>query len=219
MNVAEWVVCEIVGVVEDARVNTLRTEPDAAMYLAAAQLGPAEMQIAVRTSGDPSLVIQPIEALLRSKNRNVLFARPQPMRAVVAEDAAGLRVVMLSLTLFACVAVILSAVAIYGVLAYHANQRKREFGLRLALGASARELVLMILRRGLVLVALGLAAGLAVAYPGTLLMRQLLYEIQLLDPAAYAGAVVLLGTAAALACYLPARRAARGDIADVLRTE
>jgi predicted permease len=219
VNIADWVVCQIVGVVGDARVNTLRGEPDATMYLAASQLGPAEMQIAVRTSGDPSLLIGPIEALLRGKNRNVLFARPQPMRAVVAGDAAGLRTVMLSLTLFACVAVILSAVAIYGVLAYHASQRKREFGLRLALGASAGEVVQMILRRGLVLVALGLVAGLAVAYPGTLLMRQLVYGIQLLDPGAYVGAVALLGVVAALACYLPARRAARGDIVDVLRTE
>jgi putative ABC transport system permease protein len=219
VNIGDWRDCQIVGVVDDARVNTLRDEPDAAMYMASAQMAPTRMQIAVRTSGSPSLLIRPVEGLLRRRDPNVLFAQPKAMRSVVDEDVAGFRTVMLSLTLFACVAVILAAIAIYGVLAYHVSQRMREFGLRLALGASERNLVQLILRRGMVLVALGLAAGLAVAYPGTLVMRQLLYEIQLLDPAAYFGAVAFLGLVAALACYLPARRASHVDIVEILRSE
>jgi len=219
VTIGDWRDCQIVGVVDDARVNSVRGERDAAMYMASAQMAPTQMQIAVRTSGEPSLLIGPIEGLLRRTNRNVVFARPQPMRSVVDEDLAGFRTVMLSLTLFSCVAVILAGIAIYGVVAYQVSQRKREFGLRLALGASARELVRIVLRRGMLPVALGLAAGLAVAYPGTLLMRQLLYEIQLLDPATYVGATALLGLVAAVACYLPARRASRCDIVDVLRTE
>jgi ABC-type antimicrobial peptide transport system permease subunit len=177
------------------------------------------MQIAVRTAGDPALLVRPIEELLRRKDPNVLFARPQAMSAVVEEELADFRTVILSLTLFAGVALVLAAIGLYGVLAYHVSQRKSEFGIRLAMGASGHRLIAMIVRRGLALVAVGLAVGLAVAYPGTLALRGLLYETGTLDPAAYLGAVVFLGIVAAIACYLPARRATRVDVVDVLRME
>jgi putative ABC transport system permease protein len=219
VNVGDWREFEIVGVVGDARINTMRRAPDAAMYMAAAQMAPARMQIAVRTAGDPALLVRPIEELLRRKDPNVLFARPQAMSAVVEEELADFRTVILSLTLFAGVALVLAAIGLYGVLAYHVSQRKSEFGIRLAMGASGHRLIAMIVRRGLALVAVGLAVGLAVAYPGTLALRGLLYETGTLDPAAYLGAVVFLGIVAAIACYLPARRATRVDVVDVLRME
>jgi putative ABC transport system permease protein len=219
VNVGDWREFEIVGVVGDARINLLRRGPDAAMYMAAAQMAPARMQIAVRTSGDPALLIRPIEELLRRKDPNVLFARPQAMSRVVDEELADFRTVILSLTLFAGVALVLAAIGLYGVLAYQVSQRKSEFGIRLAMGASNGNLIGMILGRGLALVALGLIAGLAVAYPGTLVVRQLLYETRPLDPATYIGAVAFLGLVAVLACYLPARRATRVDVVDVLRIE
>jgi ABC-type antimicrobial peptide transport system permease subunit len=156
---------------------------------------------------------------LRRKNPNVLFARPLPMSAVVDEQLADFRSVILSLTLFAGVALVLAAIGLYGVLAYHVSQRKREFGVRRAMGASDGDLIGMILRRGLSLVALGLLAGLAVAYPGTWLVRGLLYETRPLDPLAYLGAVAFLGLEAVLACYLPARRATRVDVVEVLHIE
>jgi putative ABC transport system permease protein len=108
---------------------------------------------------------------------------------------------------------------IYGVLAYNVSQRRSELGLRLAIGASESGLVRMIMRQGMVLVALGLGIGLAVACPGALVMRHLVYETGLVDPAAYVGASVLLGLVAALACYLPARRASRANVLELLRTE
>jgi ABC-type antimicrobial peptide transport system permease subunit len=165
------------------------------------------------------LLIRPIEELLRRKDPNVLFARPRAMSAVVDEELRDFRTVILSLTLFAGVALVLAAIGLYGVLAYHVGQRKSEFGIRLAMGASNRDLIGMIVGRGLTLVALGLVAGLAVAYPGTLVLRGLLYETGPFDPAAYVGAIAFLGLVAALACYLPARRATRVDIVDVLRME
>ena len=120
---------------------------------------------------------------------------------------------------FAGIAVLLAAIGIYGVLAYQVSQRKAELGLRLAIGASEGDLVRMILKRGMLLLAVGLAVGLAVAYPGSLAVRQLIYGVELLDVSAYLGAVLTLALVAALASGLPARRASHGDVVDVLRAE
>jgi predicted permease len=219
VTIGDWRDCEIVGVVENARVNTLRREPDAAMYMAAAQMAQSRMQIAVRTAGDPNLLIRPVQDQLRRKDPNVLFAWPRAMKAVVDQNLVGFRTIILSLGIFAGIAVLLAAIGIYGVLAYHVTQRKAELGLRLAIGASEGALVRMILKRGMMLVSVGLALGLAVAYPGTLAMRQLLYEVHLFDAPTYLGAALSLSLVAALASYFPARRASRGVIVDVLRAE
>ena len=141
------------------------------------------------------------------------------MATAVDENLAGLRTIIFSLTVFAGIALLLAAIGIYGVLAYQVSQRKAELGLRLAIGASEGDLVRMILGRGLVLLAAGLVMGLAVAYPGSLAVRQLLYGVELLDASAYLGAVLTLALVAVLASYLPARRASRGDVVDVLKTE
>jgi predicted permease len=210
---------EVVGLVRDARVNTLRGAPSAAMYMSSAQIGATRLQVAVRTAGDPMLLVGPIESLLQRKDPNVLFARPASMASVVDAGLADFRIVILSLALFAGVALVLAAIGLYGVLAYHVSQRKGELGIRLAMGATNADLLGIIMKRGLVLVGLGLLVGIAAAYPGTLFLRQLLYETQQLDLAAYVGAVGFLGLVAALACFLPAWRATRVDVTQVLRIE
>jgi ABC-type antimicrobial peptide transport system permease subunit len=127
--------------------------------------------------------------------------------------------VIFSLVLFSCVALALTAIGLYGVLAYHVSQRLNEIGVRMAMGASNGDLLGMILRRGLLLAGFGLILGVAGAYPGTLLLRQLLFEIPPLDAATYVGAVGFLGLVAALACFLPAWRATQVDLVEVLRKE
>jgi len=219
VRIGDWRDCLVTGVAEDARVNTLRGGPDGAVYMAAAQMAPLMLQIAVRTSGNPELLIQPIRDLLHRKDPTVLFAQPRSMASVVDAELVGFRTISLSLTLFSAVAVALTAIGLYGLLAYQVTQRKAELGLRLAVGASEHHLVSMILRRGLVLAGAGLVAGLAVAYPGTRAVRSLLFDVRLLDPAVYFSAALALLLVAGLASYLPARRAARGNVADVLRTE
>jgi len=210
---------QVVGVVGDARLNTLRSDPNAAFYMSAAQIGATRLQVAVRTAGEPGMLIGPIENLLQQKDPNVLFARPASMVTVVGERLKGFRVVILSLILFSGVALALAAIGLYGVLAYHVSQRKNEMGIRLAMGASNSDLLTMILKRGLTLVAIGLIVSVAAAYPGTLLIQQLLYETQPVDMAAYAGAVGFLGLVGAMACFLPAWRATRVDVVEVLRIE
>ncbi|NIM50647.1 MAG: FtsX-like permease family protein [Gemmatimonadales bacterium] len=210
---------EVVGVVGDVRLNRLRDAPGGAMYMSSAQMGATRLQIAVRTTPDPATLVRPIENLLQQKDPNVLFARPASMTSIVDDGLADFRIVILSLTLFAGLALALAAIGLYGVLAYHVSQRTNEIGIRLAMGASNSDLIGMILKRGLILIGVGLLVGTAGAYPGTLLIRQLLYETRPLDPAAYVGAVGFLGLVAALACFLPAWRATQVDVVEVLRPE
>jgi ABC-type antimicrobial peptide transport system permease subunit len=121
--------------------------------------------------------------------------------------------------MFSGVALLLSTVGLYGLLSYHVSRQANEIGIRLAMGASNINVFGMILKRGLSLVGIGLAAGVAGAYSGSLLIRQLLFETQLLDPATYFSAATFLGFAAALACLLPAWRATRINPVEVLRRE
>jgi predicted permease len=210
---------EIVGIVADARLNTLQDAPDGAAYMSTTQVGMTQLQAAVRTAGDPALLARPIEVLLQRKDPHAVFNRPASMESVVDGELAGLRVVTVSLSLFAGLALLLAAIGLYGVLAYHVGQRIHEFGIRLALGSSTAGILRMVLGRGLVLVAAGVSAGIAATYPGTLLLRQLLFGTQPLDLASYAGAIGFLVLVALLACLIPAWRATRVDVMEILRVE
>jgi len=210
---------EVVGVVADARLNSLRRGPDAAAYMSSAQLGATRLQLAVRTSGEPTLQAGAIESLLRRKDPDVLLSRPASMELALDDQLGDFRIVIVSLALFACVAMLLTAIGLYGLLTYQVSQRGNEFGIRLAMGASNAALLGMVLKMGLVLVGIGLFFGLLFAYPSTLLMRRMLFETPPLHPATYAGAIGFLGLMAALACLLPAWRVTRVDLVEVLRSE
>jgi putative ABC transport system permease protein len=209
----------VIGVVADARLNLLRNQPNPALYMASSQAGDIRQQIAIRTSGDPSLLIEPIQKLLKDKDPNAVFAYPATMSSVINESLGDFRIVILSLGLFSFVALVLTAIGLYGVLAYHVSQRTNEIGIRLAMGASSSTLFGMILKRGLVVIGIGLLLGMAGGYSGSLLIRQLLFETKPLDPASYLGAVGFLGFVALAACLLPAWRATRINLVDVLRME
>lgn len=120
---------------------------------------------------------------------------------------------------FAAVAILLAAIGIYGVTSYAVNARRREFGIRMALGAGRREVIVLVLRRWMALTAGGLIAGIAGALAVTRFLSSQLYHVKPTDPPTFAGTALLLAAIAALACYLPARRAAGCDPAQVLRDE
>jgi putative ABC transport system permease protein len=210
---------QIIGIVADARLNRLQDEPSPALYMALGQIGPTVLQVAVRTSTDPALLVGPIQNLLRQKDPNAVLSNPATMSSIVDGALGDFRIVILSLSIFSGVALALTAIGLYGVLAYHVSQRMNELGIRLAMGASNSTLLGMILKRGMALVVVGLLAGVVGAYFGSLLIRGLLFETGPLDPVAYAGAVMFLGTVAVLACFLPAYRATRINLVDVLRME
>jgi predicted permease len=210
---------QVIGVVADARLNRLRNDPSAALYMSSAQEGATGLQVAVRTSGDPTLLIGTIRNLVQTKDPNVIFANPATMHSVLDNALGDFRIVIFSLGLFSIVALVLTAIGLYGVIAFHVSQRTNELGIRLAMGASNATVLGMILKRGMVLIGLGLALGTVGAYSGSLFIRQLLFETQPFDATAYAGAVGFLGLVALAACFLPAWRATRVNLVDVLRSE
>jgi putative ABC transport system permease protein len=209
---------EVVGIVADARVNELSRE-DPAFYLSAAQMNASALQLAVRTGRDPSALVEPIHQLLRRMDPNAVLSRPTTMRAVVDESLSGFRVVSLSAGLFAGLALLLVAIGLYGVLAYQVSQRSAEIGVRVALGASRRDVLGLVLKRGTALLVGGLLLGLFGSWTSARLIQRLLFQTGALDPAAYGSAVLLLAFVATMACLLPAWRAVRINPVEVLRKE
>jgi putative ABC transport system permease protein len=145
--------------------------------------------------------------------------RTSTMEDLVSRSGAQRRFVMLIFAVFAAVALVLAATGIYGLLAGAVNERTREIGIRSALGASRGDILGLVLRQGLTLTGVGLAIGLAGAAIASRTLVTLLFGISRLDPQTYAGVLVAIGAVAAIACWVPAGRAARVDPAITLRSE
>jgi len=210
---------EVVGVVGNARINGVRSDFDQAIYLSSGQFGPPFQWLVVRTEGDPDLMADQIRKLVEEKDRTAILGELVTLKALVDEDLTGFRVVMLALGLLSLVAMLLTAVGLYGVLAYHVSERTNEFGIRTALGAAPIDLTGLIMKKGLLMVGVGLAVGFVGASLSSRLIRQLLFEIEPLDPLAYAGGALFFGAVAVIACLMPAWRAARVNTVAALRSE
>jgi putative ABC transport system permease protein len=219
---------EVIGVVGGARINGLREAYGSAMYLSAAQTDASglgmgitvnNLGLVVRTSRDPGLLVEPIRALLQDKDENALLGEPMPMTVIVDRELTGFRVVILSLGLFSGIAMLLCAIGLYGVLAYHVGQCGREIGVRMAFGAPPSTLAARFAARGLALVAAGMALGALAAVPCGSLIRGFLFNVGPWDPLSFASAFALLASIGVLACLLPALRATRVDPASMLRAE
>ena len=210
----------IVGVVGDTR----RTGFDAAVrpetYLPHAQNPSRGMMLVVRSSAaDPSALANVVRGAVSSLDREVPVFQVRTIDELLSGMMAQRRLNMLLLAIFAGVALLLAAVGIFGVMNYAVSQRTHEIGLRVALGAQARDILRMVVVQGMALVLAGLALGLAGSLMLTRLMSSLLYGVSATDPATYTGIALLLAAVALLACYLPARRATRVDPMVALRYE
>ena len=217
VDMGEPVVHEVVGVVGDARLRRVRSQPFHAMYMSLRQAPRASMFLTVKTATNPAALITPIREVLQRKDPTVPLAEPATMAAIVDEAVAEFRVVTLALGLFAAVALALALVGLYGVLDYQVRQRRRELGVRMALGASPAALASLVLGRGLVMTGLGLAAGTAGAVAATRALQALLFEVTPTDPATFVAVPALFGLVTIGACLLPAWRAARVNPAETLR--
>jgi putative ABC transport system permease protein len=154
-----------------------------------------------------------------SLDRNLAISQVVTMDGVVAEANAQPRFEMLLLTVFAAVALILAGVGIYGVIGYSASRRTHEIGVRMSLGATRGDVLLLVVRQGMWLALAGSVTGLAGALLLSRLMTKLLYGVQPTDPATFVAVATGLGFVAMLACYIPARRATRIDPVAALRCE
>ncbi|MFN0120061.1 MAG: FtsX-like permease family protein, partial [Blastocatellia bacterium] len=173
----------------------------------------------VRTAADPSQSISALRQAMREIEPDQAVTDIQPLPQVLSESMAPQRFRTLLLSLFALVAVLLASLGIYGVMNYTVSQRRREIGIRLALGAETRGVMRMVLRQGLTLALLGVALGVAAACGLTRLMQSFLFGVRSTDPLTYAGVALGLLFIALLACYLPARRATKVDPMIALRCE
>jgi putative ABC transport system permease protein len=209
---------EVVGVVADTHHREIHAiRPD--FYMSYLQADVAQKHLVVRAHGDP-LALAPV---VREQARQLAPQMPSPdtqtMAAVVSRALGGPRFTVQVFGAFALVAVLLAAMGLYGVLAYSVTRRRREIGVRMALGASPRDVRRLVLGEGLALTLGGLALGLAGAAAGTRLLRSLLFGVTPTDPATLATVSLLILAVAVLACLVPARRASGVDPAVALRTE
>jgi ABC-type antimicrobial peptide transport system permease subunit len=213
-----WVT--VVGVVGRVRQDRLDSDSRMAMYFPHAQFPTRAMNVVLRTAAtDPAGIMPEAAAAIRALDPDLPIYNVRTMAERVAASLARRRFAMLLLTLFACLALGLAAIGTYGVIAYLVSQGTRELGIRLALGATPRGIVIMIVRHGVAMGALGIGLGLAGALALAPLMRSLLFGVGPSDPVTYCGIALLLAAVALAASVLPARRAALIDPMGALRGE
>jgi predicted permease len=209
----------IVGVVGDVRQGSVDEAPTPRIYASAYQIFRVKVSLVVRTQADPQLMIKRVEEALRSVDPQQTITSAFTLEDAVGDAVARPRLLTVLLGLFGIMGLVLGALGIYGVLAYLVNQRTREIGVRLALGARPSDVLWMVVSRGLWLAGLGVAVGLVAALVLTRLMQGVLYGVTPTDPLTFVGVSAVLLGVAAFASWLPARRATRVDPLVALRAE
>lgn len=210
---------EIVGVVADIP-SFIPGEPSPPeIYWPYAQSPRWASYFVVRTSGDPAALAKVADARLRAIDPDLHAGQLSTMPDLVGAQLKRPRFNMLLIGVFAAMALLLTAVGVYGVMAASVAGRTRELGVRMALGASGGEVVAMVMREGMLLSATGMALGAGIALVVSRFATALLFGVRPTDPLTFVGIVVLLSVTTALACFAPARRAARADPMEALRTE
>lgn len=210
---------EVIGVVGNVRYDSLVDEAPPAVYFPHPDLAYSFMTLVVRTDGDPAAIAPAVQREIRGLDPNQPVSDVRTMNQVMSEWVARSRFNTLLLGLFAGLATLLSAVGIFGVMNYSVALRTRELGLRLAVGAQPRQVLLLVLKQGLGLTVVGLVLGLAAAVGLTRLLSGLLFGVAAVDVTTFASISLLLIIVSLLACYLPARRAMRIDPLSALRYE
>lgn len=210
---------EVVGVIGDLKERGLSLPARPTIYLSHAQFPMGFMDVAIRTSGDPLTLAEPARAALQGLDPEVPLFRLRSMEQLRAESVAQPRLYALLLAVFSLVAITLAGVGLYGVLAHTVAQRGRELGVRMALGATAKDVVGMVARQAARLAVAGVLIGLAAGFLATRLLATLLYGVKPFDPATFAAVGSCLFLVALLASVIPARRATRVDPMNALRTE
>ncbi|HEX5436595.1 MAG TPA: ABC transporter permease [Gemmatimonadaceae bacterium] len=200
----------VVGVVENMKLYSLTQAPRPEMFVPYTQ-SPfpsfSTMQFLVRSSLPPAQILGPVRRAIASVDPTIPVARVRTVDQLVASVSETARFATLCMSLFGGAALLLAMVGLYGVIAYTVHQRRQEFGIRAALGATRWQIVQLVVRDGLRLTVVGLAAGGVLSVLAGWLLRPMLYEVSVVDPATLAGAGVLLLGAALAACLLPAARA------------
>jgi predicted permease len=216
---SEWRV--IVGVAGDVRQMGVDAPVKAEMYLPYPQMTTdpwyAARDLVIRLSGDPLEIANAVRQEVRAVDPDQPISEIETMAAVIGRETAAQRVSTVLSGAFGTLALLLATVGLYGVLSYFVAQHTRQIGVRLALGAQQSQVLSLVLKKGLLLTALGVGVGLGASLVLTRLMQSMLFEVDSSDPLTFAGVAALLAGVALAACYLPARRAAGVDPLMALR--
>jgi putative ABC transport system permease protein len=210
---------EIVGVVGDVRNRSLNLESKPAYYVPQTQVPLSQMVVVIKTVGEPHSLISAATKEVAAMDQDLPVFAVKSMDEYLSASVAAPRFSTTLLSIFAAVALVLTVVGLYGVMSYSVAQRTNEIGIRLALGAQSRDVLLMVVKQGSRLILLGLVIGLAGAYALTRLIESLLFGVTAKDPFTFAAVAVLLAIVALLACYVPAWRATKVDPMEALRCE
>ncbi|MGZ5553393.1 MAG: FtsX-like permease family protein, partial [Chthoniobacterales bacterium] len=210
---------EIIGVVGDVKARKLTIENRPELYLPHAQAASNSMSIVARTQMEPQSILPSLREAVEGLNKDLPLYETRTMEQYLARALAQPRLNMTLLIVFAAVAIILTAVGIYGVMAYSVAQRTQEIGIRMALGAQRVDVLRLIVGQGARLVVLAMILGIAAAFAMTKSIASLLYGVGATDLPTLISVAIVLALIALLACWLPARRASGIDPITALRTE
>jgi ABC-type antimicrobial peptide transport system permease subunit len=212
-------------VVRDVKQGGLDEETGTEVYFLYPQVGrlvgfaPRSMNVVVRTSGDPLALVSAVRGEVRTLDASLPVANLATMEDVLSTSLARPRFLTLLLGIFAAVALVLAAIGTYGVMSYSVAERRKEIGIRMALGAQASSVLRMILRQGVVTAGLGIVIGLLGAFALSSMLQAMLFNISSTDATAFVVAPLTLSIVALIACYAPALRATRVDPAGVLKQD
>jgi putative ABC transport system permease protein len=209
----------VVGVVGDIRMTSLPSEPGWQMYYSYRQSVTSDMSLAIRTQPDPTTITRAVTEALKRRDQDIPLADVSTMRDALADSLSETRVIMLTLTVFASVALFLAAIGLYSVLAFYVARHLNEIGIRLALGASIGRILSLVLGRGMVLVGIGLVVGIGAAVAVTRFIQQQLFGVEATDPMTFVGVGLLLALVGAAASVGPAWQAARLDPVKTLHAQ
>jgi putative ABC transport system permease protein len=183
------------------------------------QWPPYYTSIILRAASDPSRLISAVHSEIAAVDPDLPLYNIKPMDKVISESIIGIAYVATMMAVLGAIALVLASVGVFGVMSYSVSERSHEIGIRLSLGAQTTDILRMVLRSGMTLTVLGLAIGLPIAFALARMLASLLFGVEAADPFSFIGLPFILAAVAALACYLPARRAARLDPLKALRYE
>ncbi len=218
----DWTSHEVIGVAKDSKnniFNSIAREPEPTIYRPFEQNYVSSASVVIRASGDPRGLIPAVRREVAALDENLPAQDLQPLTETTGLATWSARTGAVALSFFGLIGLALACVGIYGVMSYSVSRRTREMGLRMALGAQARDVMMLVVKQGMGLTLIGTVIGLMLAVAATRLIASLLFGVTATDPATFAGVALFLMVVALLACYLPARKATKIDPMTALRHE